>query len=225
MPDTRVPQVPSAQIAQLEAAIHRVPQQDRSPYILQTKYGIQIPAGYRLDEKSGKLNYVALSTDQYSGITNVLRPEIALPAVIGGGFGLGSLLGGGAGAAASGAGAAAIPSDVAGTTLGATGGLVPGLSSAGDAGAAGATGAAAAGAGGGLGSRLLNTAITGLAGLPGLLGNNGPSDQEKALTSQIQQLLQQQQQRTQYQNPLYEAVTQMAYGLLPKRQGGYPGSM
>lgn len=70
--------------------------------------------------------------------------------------------------------------------------------------------------------RLLNTAITGLAGLPGL-NNNGPSDAENALTEQARQILQSQQQRQTYQDPLYKAVTQMAFDLLPKRSGSYPG--
>lgn len=43
----------------------------------------------------------------------------------------------------------------------------------------------------------------------------GPSDEEKAYQAQATRLLKQQEQRTQFQNPLYEAVSRMAYNLQP----------
>jgi hypothetical protein len=66
-------------------------------------------------------------------------------------------------------------------------------------------------------------AFAALAGLPGLLHGNGPSDEERAYQSQATRLLGQQEQRTQYQNPLYEATTKMAFGLMPNMgNGGNP---
>ena len=61
----------------------------------------------------------------------------------------------------------------------------------------------------------LKAVLGGLAGLPGLFANRGPSDEERAYQAQASRLLRQQEQRTQFQNPLYEAVTRMAYGLQP----------
>jgi len=69
--------------------------------------------------------------------------------------------------------------------------------------------------GGGLGDSAIRAALSALAGLPAALGNHGPSDEERGYQAQATRLLGQQEQRTQYQNPLYEAVTKMAYGLLP----------
>lgn len=63
--------------------------------------------------------------------------------------------------------------------------------------------------------RLLEAAFKALAGVPGLMSNNGPSDEERAYQAQASRLLGQQEQRTQFQSPLYEAATKMAFGLLP----------
>lgn len=71
------------------------------------------------------------------------------------------------------------------------------------------------GEGGGLGDSAIRAALSALAGLPALMKGNGPSDEERAYNSQATRLLGQQEQRTQFQNPLYEAATRMAYGLLP----------
>lgn len=71
--------------------------------------------------------------------------------------------------------------------------------------------------------QLIKTGIAGLAGLPGLMGNNGPTESEQQTEAAIRRLLQQQEDRTKYADPLYKATMQMAYGLLPQRQGNYPG--
>jgi hypothetical protein len=83
------------------------------------------------------------------------------------------------------------------------------------------------GGAGGLGDSAIRAALSALAGLPGLLSSqNGPSDEERAYQAQATRLLGQQEQRTQYQNPLYSAVTKMAYGLLPQMgNGGNPYPM
>jgi hypothetical protein len=74
-----------------------------------------------------------------------------------------------------------------------------------------------------VGDRALNAALTALAGLPAALGNRGPSDEERGYSAQATRLLGQQEQRNQFQNPLYEAVTRMAHGLLPTMgNGGKP---
>ena len=68
-----------------------------------------------------------------------------------------------------------------------------------------------------------NAAIAAMSGLPGLLANQGPSDEENAYAEQARRLLAQQEQRTQFQNPLYEAVSKMAYNLQPiGGTGGQP---
>jgi hypothetical protein len=107
------------------------------------------------------------------------------------------------------------------------------------------TGAAAgaANAANGLGGQLGNAAKSALTsdGTPSWLGdvlkqmagiapaimasqaNNGPSDEEKAYADQARRLLAQQEQRTQYQNPLYEYITKSVYGLQPNTGGAaYP---
>lgn len=62
----------------------------------------------------------------------------------------------------------------------------------------------------------LQAAIAGLAGLPALLAaKQGPSDEEKRLYEQARQMAELQQRRTQYQNPLFSAVTQLAMNRLP----------
>lgn len=69
----------------------------------------------------------------------------------------------------------------------------------------------------------LGPVMASLAGLPALLAKQGPSDEEKAYADQARRLLAQQEQRTQFQNPLYEAITKMAYGLQPTMgNGGNP---
>lgn len=139
-----------------------------------------------------------------------------------------------------GAGASALPT-LASTPIGTGMGTTPSVF--GPSGAAGTgTGAATAAAGGAGASagrslmsrvgegvtesatdRLLNAAFSALAGLPAMLGNNGPSEEERAYSAQATRLLGQQEQRTQFQNPLYEAVTKMAHGLLPNMgNGGQP---
>lgn len=64
-------------------------------------------------------------------------------------------------------------------------------------------------------SPLLQSAIAALSGLPALLANNGPSNEEKALLDQARQMQALQQRRIEHQNPLYEAVTQLAMSRLP----------
>jgi hypothetical protein len=103
--------------------------------------------------------------------------------------------------------------------------------------AAGAAGAAGAGAdflGGkpGVGKRVLDAAtggddgdmpwwmkaaFAGLSGVPALLASqqNKPSAEELALQQQIKDSLAHQQRRTTYQDPLYQAVTQLAMSRLP----------
>lgn len=63
----------------------------------------------------------------------------------------------------------------------------------------------------------LSAVLGGLSGLPALLAaKQGPSEEEKAYAAQATRLLKQQEQRTQFQNPLYETITRMAYGLQPR---------
>lgn len=64
------------------------------------------------------------------------------------------------------------------------------------------------------GSNPYAEAIASLAGgLPALLANRqGQSDEEKALTRQMQEALKAQQARISYQDPLFQAVTRLAYG-------------
>lgn len=196
--------------------------------------GISIPDGMHIDQ-GGNLNQ-----------KNHLGRNLAIGAAIGGGAltglglaGMGPLSGLGGGAAATGAGAMsapelgldAIPSVLGGAVTesasaypflaGAAGAGATGAAAAGGAGAARA--AASGGAAHGLGGNLINAAVSGLSGLPALFGNHGVSDQEQQYQQQAQRLLAQQEQRTQYQNPLYEAATRMAYSLLPNTgNGGNP---
>lgn len=64
-------------------------------------------------------------------------------------------------------------------------------------------------------SPLLQSAIAALSGLPALLAHNGPSDEEKALMEQARQMQAMQQKRIEHQNPLFQAVTQLAMSRLP----------
>lgn len=64
-------------------------------------------------------------------------------------------------------------------------------------------------------SPLLQSAIAALSGLPALLANHGPSDEEKALMEQARQMQAMQQKRIEHQNPLFQAVTQLAMSRLP----------
>lgn len=76
-----------------------------------------------------------------------------------------------------------------------------------------------AGAGSDAAERAMNpiveAAYRALAGLPGLLANRGPSDEEKAQLEQLRKLQAMQQQRIEYQNPLFQAVSQLAMSRLP----------
>lgn len=64
-------------------------------------------------------------------------------------------------------------------------------------------------------SPYLQSAIAALAGLPALMANNGPSAEEKALMDEARQMQAMQRQRIQSQNPLFDAVTQLAMSRLP----------
>lgn len=58
-------------------------------------------------------------------------------------------------------------------------------------------------------------ALAALAGLPALLANKGPSAEERAVMEQARQMALLQQKRIEHQNPLFQAVTQLAMSRLP----------
>lgn len=116
----------AANIAAIEAQIAQVPPDQRSFYQLAQR-GIMIPPGYRL-EPNGRLRYVAVDNSQHW----YNNPKIMIPAVLAGGYGVGSLLsaaneiptlastpiGNGMGyGPASLAGTSSIPSTAASTTI------------------------------------------------------------------------------------------------------------
>jgi hypothetical protein len=150
---------------------------------------------------------------------------LALPSALGA-FGGGGAAGGAGGASAAASGvlpSSALPS--AATSAGMFGPMAGIPAAGGAAGAAGAAGGGMAsniarGAAQGAGGRAVDAAVAGLAGLPGLFGG-GPSQEEEALTRLLQQMLAQQQGRTQHQEPLFRAVTQMGANLMPN--SAWPG--
>jgi len=192
--------------------------------------GVELGDRMKFDE-AGNVNQMG----GFAGMPTWAKIALASAAVAGTGGALGAagvgpmagMFGGGGGGLAASVGA---PAATEAAIFGSPAAMASG------AGAAGAAGAAASGAGRGVASRvgeqaaqsgtdrLLNSAFTALAGLPGLIGSqNGPSDEERAYQAQASRLLGQQEQRTQYANPLYEATMKMAYGLLPNMgNGGNP---
>jgi hypothetical protein len=221
MADTLTPQ----QLAQLQARVDADPQAQavirrikagggfRGTYPVEQVAKITyMPQGYRIEGRTGRV------VAQRDWSKEQILPWIAAGTA---GLGLGGLIGGAAGAGGSG-GAAALetPGTVNLATAGGAGAAAPVAT----AGATGAGGAVANAAGKSATDKLLGAAFTGLAGLPALLSNNNqPSAQENDLQAQIMRLLAQQEQRSAYSNPLHQAATQMAYDLLPKRSGNYPG--
>lgn len=233
-----------AEIAAIEAQIAQVPASERSDYQLRMR-GITIPAGYRV-EPNGKLKYVQVDNNPeepwyldakyvipaiLSGGTamGLATAPAGLSTITGTGIGTGMGTGpaslAGTSALTAGGGSAALPT-IAGTAIGtgmATGvpslGGPPSVAGLADGGAGGLGGLAKKGVnaltGDGDVPDWLSAVIGGMAGLPALF-NMGPTDEERALQAQMQRLLNQQEQRTQFQNPLYEATTRMAFGLLPK---------
>lgn len=204
-------------IRQIEQRIAQVPPDQRTNYQLR-QMGIEIPPGYRL-ERDGRLKYVAVDNSQpwYN------NAKIMIPLILGGGFAAGGGLGALGGGAADGGLSASVgapaateasifgsPAATASAAAAAAGGGSEVARRAGDVARHVGTSAVE-----GTSDRLLNAAFSALAGLPAMLGKNGPSDEERAYQSQATRLLGQQEQRTQFQNPLYEAVTKMAHGLLP----------
>jgi hypothetical protein len=221
MADTLTPQ----QLAQLQARVDADPQAQavirrikagggfRGTYPVEqvAKIGY-MPPGYRIEGRTGR---VARITD--------FPKEQLIPwgAIAGVGLPLSGLFTAGAGAGGGG-GAAALetPGTVNLASAGGAGATAPVATGA----ATGAGGAAVNAAGKSASDKLLGAAFTSLAGLPTMLsGSNQPSAEEQSLQAQIMRLLSQQEQRTTYSNPLHQAATQMAYDLLPKRSGNYPG--
>lgn len=186
---------------------------------------LQVPHDYVLNPHTGRLEKKNFLNRNWEWVVptifgaNVAAASGAIPGISGAGS---------AATHASAAGAVpelgmdAIPS-VLGPGASESASAYPYLAGAGGSAAASGLGKAAGSAAAGAGGSLMDAALSGLAGLPALFGNRGPSAEENALTAQAQRLLQQQERRTTYQDPLFEAVTQMAYGLLPQRPGGYPG--
>lgn len=160
--------------------------------------------------------------------------HLGAAAGLGGGvFGLATgALGGAAGATSGGAVAGSLPGITATTVPGGaaiTGGTAAGIS--------GATAAANAASGAGAGANaaemirrtvpgaanwsdsLMSTAIGLLSGLPAALsGRSAPTAEERALLQQATEIQKLQQRRIELQNPLFQAVTQLAMSRLPTAQ-------
>jgi hypothetical protein len=136
---------------------------------------------------------------------------------------------GGSAASASGGGAAAaggiLPSShlPAAALMGGPGAIANGAVTGSAAGAAGAAGGALGKIGKGLAEGAagqinpwMQAAFAAMSGLPALMANRGPSDEERGLYDQARQLTQLQQKRMESQNPLFDAVTQLAMSRLPR---------
>lgn len=209
------------------------------------RHGLPVPSGMHIDQ-GGNLNQKNRLGKVAIGGALAAAATFGIPGVF---PGLTSLGGGGAatGAASSGAASGVLPATHLGTgyglgvgtvaptvaglggAAGATGGFLGGVAGRAAKAAGPVSGGVANTALGGVGrtakEAALEAALAGLAGLPGLLaGRQQPSADEQQLQAQMSKMLQQQQQRTGFQNPLYEAVTRMAYGLLPRMgtQDGTP---
>lgn len=163
----------------------------------------------------------------WAGLSNKTRAAIIAAAAAAGGYGLyaaGAFGGGGAAGAGAGAG-------TGGGAASATGAGAAGVGAAG-AGAAGAAGAGSAAANiaatvPSLGSSLTQAALAALSGLPGALaGRSQPSPEEAELMRQALDMQKLQQRRIEFQNPLFEAVNQLAMSRLPTaQQRAFPEEM
>ena len=156
-------------------------------------------------------------------------PSWAWPIFVLGGAMAASALLGGAGAAAAGSGGATFGTGAAtvggpaglGWTMGLGAGAFPpavGLVGGAAAGAAaGTAGGAAGGAASGAGRSVVNKVLETAAGaIPAAIGAIGAANaQDKTSSPEIQAMLDQQRQRLEASNPLYEAVLRLAHGRLP----------
>ena len=211
------------QISELEARIRAVPPDQRSHFQL-AQMGIDIPPGYRL-EPNGRLKYVAVDNSR----PTMLNPKVAVPSIIGAGVGLGALggaFGGGAPGLAASVGA---PAATEAAIFSSPAALASGAVAAGggkgiwdwikDRGRDALTGDDDDGDDDGFGAdevkKLIASAIAAMAARNAFDGSRQVSPEERVQQDRINRNLAQQEQRTQFQNPLYEAVTRMAFGLLP----------
>lgn len=176
--------------------------------------------------------YVVMDAQGQPVIKNQGMPSWVYPLIAGGAMFGGAALGGAFGASAPGA----LGAGEASTTLGATGGVVPGLSGAATAaGVGGATAAGTAAASGGSGiDKLLGGAngaaggvdwaklIAGLAATIPALAATRPTDEDRNLKATQQRILGIQEQRMNSQQPLFESTQRGLQALLPTfmRNGG-----
>lgn len=203
----QAPKVSPAEIAQLEATIARTPPAER--------YTIALPPGYKL-QPNGKLKYTAMNPDGNWLTRNVIsKPQIMLPAVLGGAAALGSFIGGGASAATNAAsGIGAMGSGAGAMEAGA------GAAAAGTAGAAAGTAASQA-AKGWTGNKYVNDAIdAATSAIPAVAGLAGAGSQP-GTSPEASALLDQQRARMEQANPLYASLLQTVFNRLPtaSRQG------
>lgn len=211
-------------ISELEARIRAVPPDQRSHFQL-AQMGIDIPPGYRL-EPNGKLKYVAVDNSR----PFYLNPKFAVPAVLAAGAGLGALGGAAGGGAAPGlAASVGAPAATEAAIFSSPAALASGAVAAGggkgvwdwikDRGRDAITGGDDDEDDGGFGGdeikKLIASVIATMAARDAFDGNRQISPEERVQQDRINRNLAQQEQRTQFQNPLYEAVTRMAFGLLP----------
>lgn len=200
--------------------------------------GVQVPKGLQIDPAANWNTDHGLSTAWSN-------PYFRYPLIAAGALGTAGALGafGGAGAAGGGAGAVGGggAASVGGTIPYVHGGLSMGMPApAGMASTPGLLsrfGNAITGGGNGGANQWLQAALAGLSGVPALIAANKskpsaselarrqpstdelamlqPSADELAMQQQVKDMLAHQQRRTQYQDPLYQAVSQLAMSRLP----------
>lgn len=173
--------------------------------------GVQIPEGYDVN-MDGELVYTNKTPFLQQAAWGAL--PIAGVSAIGALAGPGTAAGGGAAGGAA-ADVAAVDAAIGGMGTG-------GLATAAGAGAAGEEAArrrrTAGDTAGDLASRFnpwQQAALAALSGVPALMANRGPSDEERGLYDQARQMTQLQRERIESQNPLFQAVTQLAMSRLP----------
>jgi hypothetical protein len=208
--------VSPSEIQILERRIAQVPPGQRSNYQLRMM-GIEIPPGYRLDARTGRLEYVAVD----NGRPFYLDPKFAVPAIMSAGLataamgptGLGLQAADGGLAASAGA-PAALESSIFGSPAA--------MASAAGAGVGAAeTGAAVSGAGGGLASRIpwgdiARTAIPiGGALAAGQLSQPSQGNGSE-MPPELRELLAMQLNRIRASQPNYDLMLNMARGMTPK---------
>lgn len=218
----QAPQISPGELAKLQQLVNATPVAER--------FRINLPPGYLINQKTGRVEYTAMNPDGGWFERNILsKPEIMLPAVLSGGTLAGLAMGPNAGlsalssaghAAVAGSGAelaaaAGAPAATAASIFGGGGAAAGGAAGATGSGAAAQAGNRLAGATSTAGMSAIEKAILALSStIPALIAGKQTPEQA-SLYGKQKDILALQESRMRQQDPLYQAVQRLAMSILP----------